>query len=115
MKYAEHLLIECYASIPHVALQMKGAEGFQELAFFHKPSSTLILADLAFNFDDRFKHTEDPGMLFNLYLSLSGGNRRCCISKPLKHVIKDPSKHLQNVLAMTCMLISEDVVAGCTC
>eukprot|EP00775_Hariotina_reticulata_P002680 gene2680-2981_t len=58
-------------------IPVKGMQFLEELAFFHKPTSTLILTDLAFNFD---KNDKDTGLLQWLYLLCCGGFRPCCVT-----------------------------------
>lgn len=71
------------------ALQIQGASFLEELAILHKPSSTLIITDIAFNFDEACIQTTQPGWLFKAYLSLSDGYRRCCTTKVMSYMM-DP-------------------------
>eukprot|EP00775_Hariotina_reticulata_P002679 gene2679-2980_t len=66
---------------------VKGCSALDELAFLHKPSSTLILTDLAFNLS---KSDGRVGWLSKLYLSWYGGYQPCCVTSPFKGLFNDP-------------------------
>eukprot|EP00887_Chlorella_sp_A99_P005365 scaffold1.g5365.t1 len=72
-----------------------------ELVFVHRPSASLIVTDMAFN----YKHggeTPLPAFPFTLYLSATGGYRICCASKPFAWICKDADRMcavLKDVLA----------------
>jgi hypothetical protein len=79
----------------------------EELVFYHAPSSTLILTDIAFNF---VPEAEQPmtmpqgllGSMASLYLKLAGGHRRCCMTKPFWFLIKDPGAFLVEDVDVFC-------------
>ncbi|KAL4440124.1 hypothetical protein ABPG75_003125 [Micractinium tetrahymenae] len=65
----------------------KASPWLQEVPLLHKPSRTLILTDLAFNFKLSGGETPLPGgplgfLMRTLYLPLVGGYRPCCVTKP---------------------------------
>jgi hypothetical protein len=96
-------------------LQVQGLSLLDELVFLHKPSSTVILTDLAFNFppepqkqqqqqslpagqktkahDEPESHQQQETLSVSgpiqLYLRFAGGDRRCCLTKPFKFLISD--------------------------
>lgn len=71
-------------------LQLQGVPFLDELVLLHKPSASLILTDLAFNFDEACMQQLQPGRILTTYLNWAGGHRRCCCTKPFKWLIKDP-------------------------
>lgn len=65
----------------------KASPWLQEIPLLHRPSRTLILTDLAFNFKRDGGETPLPGgplgfLMRSLYLPLAGGYRPCCVTKP---------------------------------
>lgn len=69
-------------------LQIQGLPFLDELALHHKPSSTLILTDTAFNFDEACLAALQPGLALRAYLSYAVQGR-CCMTKPFGWLIKD--------------------------
>lgn len=69
-------------------IHLQGLSFLDELVFLHKPSSTLLLTDTAFNFDAECMAAAQPGLPLRLYLSWAGG-RCCCMTKPFRWLISD--------------------------
>ena len=63
--------------------ELAGAPKLGEVAFFHKPSRTLVLTDWMFYFD------RSPNFLTGLYLRLSGALGKPVQTPVLKGLIKD--------------------------
>ncbi|CAF4969513.1 unnamed protein product, partial [Rotaria sp. Silwood1] len=56
-----------------------------EIVFYHRSSSTLILTDLAFNYYESGQESiRAEGHLFRFYLWLADGHRQACVTKPFK-------------------------------
>ena len=66
-------------------LVVAGMPKFNETVFLHKPSGTLIAADLAFNI------ISDVGPYTRFMLTLTGANGRFTPSRLFKSFIKDPT------------------------
>ncbi|KAF6255327.1 hypothetical protein COO60DRAFT_1296641 [Scenedesmus sp. NREL 46B-D3] len=69
-------------------IPIQGLPFFDELALHHKPSSTLILTDMAFNFDEACLAALTPRLALRAYLSWAA-QRPCCMTKPFRWLIKD--------------------------
>jgi hypothetical protein len=69
-------------------MQIQGLPFLDELALLHKPSSTLILTDAAFNFDEACLAALKPGLALKTYLQWAS-QRPCCMTKPFRWLIKD--------------------------
>ncbi|GEM_PF-438676 len=65
------------------SLSISGIPRLNEIVFFHRRSSTLILTDLAFNI------RAPRGLLTNIVLRAVGGYERCATSKLIKMVTQD--------------------------
>ncbi len=66
-------------------LVVAGMPKFNETVFLHKPSGTLIAADLAFNV------VSNVGPYTRFMLTLAGTNGRFAVSRLFKSFIKDPA------------------------
>jgi hypothetical protein len=78
-----------FAGVATSIQQIQGCSALDELAFLHKPSSTLILTDLAFNLS---KSDQRVGLLSKLYLSWYGGFQPCCVTSAFKGLFNDPGE-----------------------
>jgi hypothetical protein len=61
-------------------LVIEGLPALSEVVFFHKPSKTLLLTDLAFN----HKKGHTSSWILGSYLALTKGYRECCVTTPFK-------------------------------
>lgn len=69
-------------------IPVQGMPFIDELALHHKPSSTLILTDTAFNFDKACLQELQPGLALRSYLGWAV-LRPCCVTKPFRWLVKD--------------------------
>lgn len=71
-------------------------EFLYEVVFYHRPSSTMILTDLAFNYFESSDQQEirAQGHLLRFYLWLADGYREACCTKPFKYFFR---KHIDLV------------------
>ena len=65
------------------ALPIDGMPGFNEVAFFHRPSGSLLVADLLFNM------RQPMGLIPRTYCRLTGVHRRVAMSKVFRLAIRD--------------------------
>lgn len=74
-------------------LTIGGAPGFGEIAMFHRPSRTLIVADLVVHFPDA------TGFLKNALLTLAcvGGRHAPGMTRPFKQAIDDPAAYQASI------------------
>ncbi|CAF1273437.1 unnamed protein product [Rotaria sordida] len=64
-------------------------EMLYEVIFYHKPSSTLILTDLAFNYSELGEQViRAEGYLLRFYLWLTDGYHQACVTKPYKYFFR---------------------------
>lgn len=74
---------------PEVLIKfVPGLDVLSELVVLHNPSGTLILTDLAFNFD-KLGETPLPKWPMTWYLYLAKGYRRCCTTTPFAFLMND--------------------------
>jgi hypothetical protein len=84
-----------YASVFEQA-PLRGMPGLDEFAFLHRPSRTLLLTDVAFNFH------HSPSWMTRTYLRLSGAYGRLAVTWVGKRMVKDRAAlraSLERVLA----------------
>jgi hypothetical protein len=62
---------------------------FREVLLLHRPSKTLIVADLAFNVGDR-EYARFSSSMFRLYCWLAGANKCLSLSKTLRFLLAKP-------------------------
>lgn len=79
-----------------VALNIEGAPEFGEVVMLHKPSRTLIVADLVFH----FSHPKGFWTRTLLKLATVGGEHAPGVSKPFKQAIKDPGAFTASISTM---------------
>lgn len=72
-------------------LPLPGCDVLSEIELFHKPSRSLIVTDMAFNFE-KDSDTPLPPWPFTWYLRLAGGFRKCCVTTPFWFLLKEPTK-----------------------
>lgn len=69
----------CFYSVPF----------FDEIVFYHRPSSTLIVTDLAFNYSEIGENpVRAEGQLFRFYLWLADGYRVANVTKPFRYFFR---------------------------
>ncbi len=64
-------------------IPIDGMPSFNEVAFCHRPSASLLVADLLFNL------RQDPGLLASLYFRLTGVSRRVAMSRIFRLAMRD--------------------------
>ncbi|CAF1413857.1 unnamed protein product [Adineta ricciae] len=71
----------CFYHVKHI----------NEVMFYHRPTSTLIVTDLAFNYyeESSEQRIRAQGFLFRSYLWLADGYRRACVTKPFRYFFKN--------------------------
>jgi hypothetical protein len=72
-------------------MQIQGLPLLDELALHHEPSSTLILTDAAFNFDQACLAALKPGLALRTYLGWAA-QQPCCLTKPFKWLVRDAGR-----------------------
>ena len=73
-------------------IQMKfipGIPTLDEIILYHIKSKTLIVTDLAFNFSKQDPKINVTGIIIPLYLTLAGGYRSTCLTRPFWYIIQD--------------------------
>eukprot|EP00195_Chlamydomonas_chlamydogama_P010662 CAMPEP_0202905344 /NCGR_PEP_ID=MMETSP1392-20130828/33751_1 /ASSEMBLY_ACC=CAM_ASM_000868 /TAXON_ID=225041 /ORGANISM="Chlamydomonas chlamydogama, Strain SAG 11-48b" /LENGTH=280 /DNA_ID=CAMNT_0049593391 /DNA_START=131 /DNA_END=973 /DNA_ORIENTATION=+ len=68
---------------------VEGCDMLGELALLHRPSKTLVLCDMAFNYEHGGE-VALPGPPVSWYLRLTGGHRRCCVTEPFRWMVDAP-------------------------
>ncbi|HEY8899122.1 MAG TPA: hypothetical protein VIM61_01725 [Chthoniobacterales bacterium] len=77
------------------ALEVGGNKTYGEFVFFHRPSRTLIVADLAFNFSP-----EEPLWTGLLLHAAIGSEHSPGMSRPFRHAVKDEAAFRASMDAM---------------
>jgi hypothetical protein len=85
-----------------VAKYIPGIPQLEEVVLWHKPSKTLLVADMAFHFQkpstkkiDNYGGSSDDSSCWNAtwpvtwYLQLADGYRPCCLTRTFKYLVKD--------------------------